>query len=47
MLKERPADVDLVVNLVLGGQVWVAEPPEWALGPVTCVRAAVEVLATV
>lgn len=39
--------LDLIVNLVLGGQVWVTAPPEWAQGLVACVRTAVEVLAAV
>ena len=39
--------VDLLLNLALGGQVWVTAPPEWAQGIVACVRTAVEVLAAV
>ncbi|WP_283816631.1 hypothetical protein [Phenylobacterium glaciei] len=39
--------VDLILNLVLGGQVWVTAPPEWAQGLAACVRTAAEVLAAV
>ncbi|WP_340644632.1 hypothetical protein [Phenylobacterium sp.] len=39
--------VDMILNLALGGQVWVTAPPDWALGLVVCVRTAVEVLAAV
>ena len=39
--------VDLIVNLVLGGQVWVTAPPEWAQGIAACVRVAVEVFGAV
>lgn len=38
---------DLLINLALGGQVWVTAPPDWAQGLVVCVRTAVEVLAAV
>lgn len=39
--------VDMILNLALGGQVWVTAPPDWAQGLVVCVRTAVEVLAAV
>lgn len=39
--------LELIVNLLLGGEVSVTAPPEWAQGLVACVRTAVEVLAAV
>lgn len=37
--------VDLLVNLALGGEVWISAPAAWAQGVVGCARAMVEVLA--